>query len=258
MSTPRIKVNKLMKNLLAALAATFLICSLAGLPALAEDDSSADETVATEETPRTEPGTVDLTGQWVLNEKLSEQPTPPQRPERRQGGGGQGGGPGGGMGGGPGGGMGGGPGGGMGGGMGGGRGGGRGGGMSRGGGQDDDSDSRQQQIARQMEELKKAKSSLEIYQEGLELNITDGLDITQLFYTDNRKTTIWTPRGEATATAHWEDAALLIEVQGQRDPGASVRTMQLNEDGSRLIVTESRPLPGQKKNMQIKLVYDRK
>ncbi len=219
------------------------------LPATSSDEPTPAETAletvsdaAVESAPAID--LKNLTGLWVLNEELSDKPTPPRRPRMKNGGGPgmDGGGPGGGRGGG---GMGGG-------GMGGGRGGG-----GMGGRQDDQDDTRRQQMAERMKELQKAKSRLEIFQEGAELNITDGMDITQLFYTDDRQTTIWTQQGEAQARAAWDEDVLHIAVRGPRDPQARTRTLALSEDGSRLIVTESRPMPGQNKVMNMKLVYDR-
>jgi hypothetical protein len=123
------------------------------------------------------------------------------------------------------------------------------------GGQDE---ARNSQVDSRREEMKKQIASLEIFQEGDELNLTNGLDITQLIYTDGRTHKIWTQHGEAEASSHWEDRALVLSIQNDRAPEPRVRRFTLSEDGNQLIISEQRPVPGQENPVTINLVYDRK
>lgn len=194
-----------------------------------------------------------LTGNWILNSKLSDKmgdimkkARDGERPQDGMGGRGPGGGgPGGGPGGSPGGGN---PGGGMRGGMRGGPGGAPGGDAAK-----DPSDSRRQGA----EEMHRRHQSLEIFHQGIELNITDGLNITQLFHTDGQPRTVWTDAGQAQATATWKGNILEVIWQEDRRPMPRTRHYQLSGKTGRLIVTEEVPLPGQSDRQTIKLVYDR-
>jgi len=180
-----------------------------------------------------------FTGNWTLNEKLSDDIQ--QIMMKAMGGGGGKGSSSGGGGGRRGGGMGGG-------------GGGRGGSMGGqpGGGQSGPNP----QAQKRAEEMKLQYSRLEVFQDGLELNVTDGLDITRLLHTDGRTENIWTQRGEATATANWEKDVLVIQWQTSQDTKSRTRKYQLSEDGTRLNVRELIRIPGSKEMLSAQLVYD--
>lgn len=188
-----------------------------------------------------------LTGNWILNAGESDDLGAVMRAgggggERPAGG--QGGGPGGGGGGGGrGGGQGGGPGGG-------GHGGGKGGGNQ---GQNED---RQAQAEERRAQQQEEYSRLEIFQDGIELNVTNGLDITRLLFTDGREMTIFTQQGEARAAASWEDNTLVVHWTTGGDQRARTRIYTLSEDGRKLNMTEERHLPGQDKTVKIRMVYD--
>ncbi len=185
------------------------------------------------------PGTVtasddsqpNFSGTWLLNQDLSDQiqsPSPrsggPQGDSR--GGGGRGGG---------------------------GGGGGRGGGMKQGRQNQQPPAQDQNKILR----LKQEISRLEIFHEAAELNITSGQDITRLFYTDGRTTSLLTERGQAAATATWQARTLIIQWQNdQGGPGRS-QSFELSDDGQRLTVTEHHPLPAGDKPRKMNLVYDK-
>jgi hypothetical protein len=192
-----------------------------------------------------------LTGQWVLNKGQSQDLLATMK--SAMGAGGRSGGKGGGMGGGGRGGGGGGRGGGMGGG---GRGGGMSGGGQRTGGADSGDMAKMQERALR---LQKEYSRLEIFHDGMELNITNGLDISQLHFTDGRETTIWTERGEMKARTGWEGAGLCIRTsapKGDKQGPGRMRTFSLSEDGAQLILVEERPLPGKKEPVKVRMVYD--
>jgi len=129
-----------------------------------------------------------FTGTWVLNQDLSDSFQPQRLPAGSPQGGMRGGG---------------------------GRGGGGGmrGGGGRGGGTKQNRTGQQpppgdpQKVVRIQQEI----SRLEIFHAGPELNITSGLDISRLFFTDGRTTTVMAERGQATATATWRDATLKIQ-----------------------------------------------
>ncbi len=153
------------------------------------------------------------------------------------------------------GGKGGGRGGGMGGGRGGGMGGGRGGGM--GGSQGAGQSGPNSQAKARAEELKQEHSRLEIFQDGDELNVTNGLDITRLLHTDGRTENIWTGRGEAKATANWQDQILVVQWQTRQDTVGRIRRYLLSEDGRTMTVKEQIRLPGQKDMVSVRFVYNR-
>lgn len=176
----------------------------------------------------------DLSGVWLLNADRSDDPAQVMRQamggERPQGGrGGMGGG--GVMGG--------------------------GGGMRGGGGRGQEGGPENPDQARGGEEARRRHARLEIFHEGAELNVTDGLDITRLLHTDGRQDKIWTERGEVAATARWAGPVLNVSWKSPRDKNATLRTYELSEDGRTLTVTDERPLPGQDKSVRIRLVYDR-
>jgi hypothetical protein len=193
-----------------------------------------------------------FSGHWVLNIKESDDFAEVMREAM---GGGQSG-RGGGMEGGRGGGMGGGHGGGKGGG-GGGRGGGKGGGGG-GRGSSDSSGDQERQIKAQ-QKLARAQveySRLDIFHDGIELNVTNGLDISRLLFTDGRQMNIWTQRGEATATASWQERTLVVSWKTSQDTMSRIRYYTLSEGGQQLTMTESRRFPGQDKTVKITMVYN--
>ena len=202
----------------ALITLSILLFLISGGPASAQDPT---------------PG--DLSGQWVLDQSRSTDLTPPTPEAGRRGGGGRGG---------------------MSGGMGGG-GRGMGGGPSGGRQRPQGNSDRSAEAQKRHEEMIQKISSLEIFQEGPELNLTDGLDITQLIYTDGRKHSIWTQAGEVQADARWEGPVLVLQLQGLRDKTPQVRRFQLSEDGQELTVTETRRFGGQDSETQIRLVYTR-
>ncbi len=183
-----------------------------------------------------------LTGNWVLNEKESDDFAEVMREamggsQGRGGGGMQGGGKGGGRGGG----------------RGGGGGGGRGGGMG-------DSEQDPGKAAKTQQRLTRAReeySRLEIFHDGIELNVTNGLDITRLLFTDGRQMNIWTQQGEAKATATWQKQTLIVEWKTRQDTMNRIRYYTLSDGGQQLTMTESRRLPGKDKPVKITMVYDR-
>jgi hypothetical protein len=183
-----------------------------------------------------------FTGNWALNKKRSD-PIQPARPQGGKSGGGK---SGRGMSG-------------SGGRGGGGRSGG-GGGMSGGGGHGGGGDAQQPSAQDQQKamRLENELSRLEIFQEGIEMNVTNGLDISRLLFTDNRTMTIWTQRGEAKANAHWEGPTLIVQWKSGQDTMSRVRRYTLSESGFRLTVTEKRRLPGGDKYREMTLVYDKR
>lgn len=186
-----------------------------------------------------------LTGKWILNQKLSDDFAEVMKEaggggqERPQGGGGRGGGGGKGGGGRGGGGRG---------------GGGRGGG-SRGGGDDQNAD-RQTQDQERLNRALEEYSRLEIFHDGIELNVTNGLDITRLLYTDGREMTIWTQRGEAKATATWQDQMLMVTWKSGQESLSRVRKYTLSDEGQKLTLLETMHPPGQDQTIEITMVYD--
>lgn len=158
------------------------------------------------------------------------------------------------------------PGGGMNPGMGGGRGGGmRGGGMAgrgRSGGPgtqfgDSGSAATQDRMAQNRLRMQKEYSRVEIFLEGPELNVTNGLDIMQLYFLDGRQTSVWTERGEVTAQSEARDGKLIIRTRGRGPGDGRTLTYSLSEDARQLFLVEERLLPGQEKPITIRMVYDR-
>jgi hypothetical protein len=171
----------------------------------------------------------DLTGTWVLNENESDTFNAPGR--------GQGGTPakGGGRGGG-------------------GRGGGgRGGGGGQGGGQEPSAEDQAR-----LEERNKALSKLVIFQQGFEMNVTNGLDISRMLITDGRDLEIWTQQGMASATATWNGPTLVVRWSVSEEGPEQVRRYSLEEDGLKLSVRATVQRPDSDKTHTVSLVYDRK
>ncbi len=177
-----------------------------------------------------------FTGKWTLNKQMSD-PIQPTRPQGGPSGGGKSGGE-------------------MSGGRGGGGrgGGGRGGGGQGGGGAQPPSAQDQQKTNRLENEL----SRLEIFQDGIEMNVTNGLNISRLLFTDNRTMTIWTQRGEAKANAHWDGSTLIVQWKTSQDAMSRIRRYTLSDSGFRLTVTEKRRQPESDKYREMTLVYDKK
>ena len=184
-------------------------------------------------------GLPNLTGKWVLNEKMSDDFAAVMKEaksggsEMPQGGGRGGGGKGGG-----------------------GRGGGMGGGGKGGGGSRGDSEERQAKAQERMDRALKEYSHLEIYHAGIELNVTNGLDISHLLYTDGNEMTIWTQRGEAKATATWREDILVVEWKTRQDTVSRIREYTLGSEGRILTMIESLQLPGQDKSIEMTMVYE--
>ena len=105
--------------------------------------------------------------------------------------------------------------------------------------------------------MKQEYSHLDIFHDGIELNVTNGMDISRFMYTDGRENTIFTQFGQATAKANWHGHSLDVEWKTRQDTTARVRHYQLSEDGQQLYVSEERNIPGQDKPVDIRLVYDR-
>ena len=184
-----------------------------------------------------------ISGAWILNEKLSDDPEDVIKEAIKSKGGGRGGGMDGGRGDSRGGGMGGGRGGGM--------GGGRGGGMSAdlGGGRGEGS--RGDALATMSEAMK----TVEIFCAGPELNITDGRGNTALYFTDGRTSEIWTDRGKLVGTGVWRDGVLVVKNSGGRG-GGQTREFRFDAETDRLTVVHQRSTPGGGV-ITIRTVYDR-
>lgn len=214
---------------------------LIALPVVARDDDDASETA-------TPLPLEEFNGTWVLNPEQSQDLAALMREAMGSSRGPSGGRPGGGRGGGMrGGGMGGG-------GMG---GGGRSGGAP--GAQFGESGSAQGQdpMAQHLLRMQKEYSRVEIFLEGPELNVTNGLDIVQLYFLDGRQTSIWTERGEMTAQSEARDGQLLIRTRGRGPADGRTLTYSLSGDAPQLILMEERLLPGKEKPLTIRMVYDR-
>jgi hypothetical protein len=195
------------------------LLTLAVLLAFCVETASANDTIP------------DLTGNWVLNEKDSDAFKAPSRSQGgspSKGGGGRGGGSRGG--------------------------GGRGGSGDRGqgGGQEPSAEDQAR-----MEERKIALGQLVIFQQDLEMNVTDGLDISRMLITDGRDLEIWTQQGMASATASWSGPTLVVRWAVGEEGPEQVRRYSLEEDGQKLSVRAAMQRPGSDKTQTMSLVYDR-
>jgi len=226
-----------MRKAMTWAAGLSLLALAAAGPAAATDTRDVPAAADTAAAPA--PVHPDLSGVWILDEKASDDPAAVMRRNWERTGGQRGGmgGPGGMQG----------RGGGMGGRQGGMQddpeGGGRG-GPGGGPGQDRDR-TMQRRIAR-----------LEIFSDGPEFDVTDGLDITRVLHTDGRTETVWTERGEQQATAAWQDGVLEVRWQGRGGPGRTTR-FSLEGDGKQLVVLEQVQMPGSDEEVTLRLVYDR-
>lgn len=192
------------------------------LPALLIALLGACAAVAQDEDATAAPG---FNGTWVLNRESSRDLAAMMQPPAERGGGG---------------GM-------------------RGGGRGRRGGRDDLPTGGDNSVKRQQNALRMQKeySRLEIFHEGQELNLTDGLDISQLHFTDGRETVIWTERGEMTARTTIAPGEIRVHTGGRRDGPGRTRTFTLSEDGKQLVLVEERGVPGREAPVRIRMVYDR-
>jgi hypothetical protein len=199
-------------------------------------DNAVSDTLAIDISPDAQPN---LTGNWVLNVKASDDMAAIMR-EAMGGGQSMGGGGMGGKGGG------------------GGGGGGRGGGGGKGGGSGNSGDdaARQAKAQQRLIRFQEEYSRMEIFHDGIELNVTNGLDISRLLFTDGRKMHIWTQQGEANATAHWKGRTLIVEWKTGQNTMSRIRNYTVSETGYQMIMTETRRLPGQDKTVKIRMVYD--
>lgn len=206
------------KAALVALTVSLLFVSAA----LAQTDAVSN-TLAVDVSHDTQPN---LTGNWILNVNASDDMAASMR-EAMGGGGGRRGGGGGGHG-------------------------GKGGGMSNSG----DDAARQAKAQQRLVRVQEEYSRMEIFHDGIELNVTNGLDISRLLFTDGRRMNIWTQQGEANATAHWQGRTLIVEWKTSQDTMSRIRNYSVSETGFQLIMTETRILPGQDKTVKIRMVYD--
>ncbi len=174
----------------------------------------------------------DLSGEWTLNAEASDDPAEVQRRARsgQTGGGGMSGGGGGG--------------------------GGRGGGGGHGGGKHGGgSPGREGEGGNPTGRMMARYATLTIFQEGDELDITDGLDISRLLRTDGTPQKVWTERGQVQATAAWRSATL--EVVWRGDDWERTSRLALSTDGSRLVLVEEIGAPTSERRTTLRLVYDR-
>ena len=108
-----------------------------------------------------------------------------------------------------------------------------------------------------MEQRKLEIAKLTVFQEGNELNVTNGLDISRFLYTDGRNMEIWTQQGMADATATWAGPTLVVRWSTAEDGPEQIRRYSLDEDGSKLMVTATMQRPDSDKTQTMSLVYDR-
>ncbi len=98
---------------------------------------------------------------------------------------------------------------------------------------------------------------LEIFHEGDEFDLTDGMQVSRMLRIGGEPTEVFTPRGSVKAAAAWEGEALVVT---ERDPQGQVRRtrqFRLSGDRSTLTVKEIRQLPGKEGNAVMSLVYRR-
>ncbi len=104
----------------------------------------------------------------------------------------------------------------------------------------------------------KAMARLEIFTDGRELDITDGLDMTRLLSCDGRAKEVWTENGQAMASARLENGSI-IETWSSGKGGGRTLTYTLSPDGNRLTVREERRTRRESDEPRvITLVYDRR
>jgi hypothetical protein len=115
----------------------------------------------------------------------------------------------------------------------------------------------QEELKQRALQARREYQHFQIFQEGDEFDLTNGLDITQSYFTDGRDIKVWTQQGETLATASWQGPVLMMRWQPSEQAPGRTRRFQLSEDGNTLTVTEERQLPGQDQPVKIRLVYDR-
>ena len=225
-----------------ALAVCLTLFALAAAAADSEQVIATDTSAAMADTMASGVSRPDLSGEWILNESLSDDP---REVMKKQFSGGRGGGRGGGSGGGGdrsggGGGRGG---------MGGQRGGNRGSDMgweAGGGGEEKTQDGN----------FTPDMKSLQILLADPELNITDSRNRTSLYYTDGRECEIWTDKGLVKAEATWTGAILMVKSEPENGPSRVEEYMIVPESG-RMIVSRTITPPQGGQSVIIKMVYDR-
>ncbi len=196
--------------------------------------------------PETEKPAPTLTGTWVKNVLLSDDPAKVmpkrERPQGGMGGGsmGRGGMSGGGTG--------------RGGAAGGGGRGGKSGGMGRGGKVPDGIDDAPP--GRKPRNMMAGLDRLEIFREGEEFAVTDDMDIMQSLFTDGRSTERWTAMGQIFETATVTSDGIVVRSEATDGPGRVV-TYTLKEDGNQMTVIHSFKPPKSDKTITLRMVYDR-
>ena len=110
-------------------------------------------------------------------------------------------------------------------------------------------------VAGQTQRLQQRISRLEVFTGGDEFSVSDGLDIFRLLHTDGRTETVWTDAGETRATAVWRGSAL--EVHATSGKADRLTRFQLSPEGSQLLVMEQFTPPEAKEPVILRLVYDR-
>ncbi len=209
---------------------TLIICAMIGPAALTmEDPATNPDALATDtitETGMDPP--VNFTGHWVLNTRESDDFAEIMDEAMSAGQAGRGGG----------------------------MGRGNGGGGGKGGGSPSGDEERQVRAQQKLARIQVEYSRLDIFHDGIELNVTNGLDISRLLFTDGRQMNIWTQQGEASATATWQGRTLIVSWKTSQDTLSRIRHYTLAEGGQQLILTENRRLPGQDKTVNIKMVFD--
>jgi len=134
---------------------------------------------------------------------------------------------------------------------------GRGGKRGGGGGMRNSGNGNGQAGREQLEQLKREYARLEIFQDGAEVDVTNGLDITQLFFADGNPTSIWSPQGMVQAHARWVADTLVVDWQNRQATAGRVRRYRISEDGRTLAITEERRLPSREDPIVVHLVYDK-
>lgn len=114
---------------------------------------------------------------------------------------------------------------------------------------------REEAVAGQAQRLQQRISRLEVFTGGDEFSVSDGLDIFRLLHTDGRPETVWTDAGETRATAVWRGGAL--EVHATSGKAERLTRLQLSPDGSQLLVMEQFTPAEAKEPVILRLVYDR-
>ncbi len=98
---------------------------------------------------------------------------------------------------------------------------------------------------------------LEIFHDGDEFDLTDGMQISRVLKIGGQPTDVFTPRGTMKAAATWEGDALVVN---ERNPdGRVMRTRQfmLSTDKQVLTVREVRHMPGKDGDATMTLVFRR-